>query len=112
MGDVLVIWRLLAIWHEQKTVVLLPLLFWSGMIGTFYFIPPLIYSHHCPPVNMIVHASFCRSGVNNVNYTGLCKGTDVAAPVLSIVTNVSVMSLTIWKAWFVHCSLTLNSHAE
>ncbi|KAJ7840785.1 hypothetical protein B0H13DRAFT_2287012 [Mycena leptocephala] len=82
MGDVLVIWRLLAIWHEQKTVVLLPLLFWSGMI-----------------VNMIVHASFCRSGVNNVNYTGLCKGTDVAAPVLSIVTNVSVMSLTIWKAW-------------
>ncbi|KAJ7719832.1 hypothetical protein B0H16DRAFT_1554042 [Mycena metata] len=82
MGDVLVIWRLLAIWHERKIVVLLPLLLWSGMI-----------------VNMIVHASFCRSGVNNVNYTSLCKGTDVAAPVLSIVTNVSVMSLTIWKAW-------------
>ncbi|KAJ7786749.1 hypothetical protein B0H14DRAFT_3583119 [Mycena olivaceomarginata] len=82
MGDVLVIWRLLAIWHERRTVVLLPLLFWSGMI-----------------VNMIIHASFCRSGVNNINYTGLCKGTDVAAPVLSIITNVSVMSLTIWKAW-------------
>ncbi|KAJ7480638.1 hypothetical protein FB451DRAFT_1238109 [Mycena latifolia] len=82
MGDVLVIWRLLAIWHERKTVILLPLLFWSGMI-----------------VNMIIHASFCRSGVNNINYTGLCKATDVAAPVLSIVTNVSVMSLTIWKAW-------------
>ncbi|KAJ7436262.1 hypothetical protein B0H11DRAFT_1936851 [Mycena galericulata] len=82
LGDVLVIWRLLAIWHERKTVVLLPLLFWSGMI-----------------VNMIIHASLCRSGVNNVDYTGLCKGTDVAAPVLSIVTNVSVMSLTIWKAW-------------
>ncbi|KAJ6626259.1 hypothetical protein B0H10DRAFT_548388 [Mycena sp. CBHHK59/15] len=82
MGDILVIWRLLAIWYERRIVVLIPVLFWSLMI-----------------INMIVHASLCRSGVNNFNYTGLCKKTDVAAPVLSIVTNVSVMSLTIWKAW-------------
>lgn len=102
MGDVLVIWRLLAIWHERKIVVLIPLLFWSGMIGTFHFNSLLIYADHFFPVNTIVHASLCRSGVNNVNYTSLCKGTDVAAPVLSIVTNVSVMSLTIWKAWFAH----------
>ncbi|KAJ6472506.1 hypothetical protein C8R45DRAFT_1164217 [Mycena sanguinolenta] len=95
MGDVLVVWRLLAIWHERKTVVLIPLLFWSGMI-----------------VNMIVHASFCRSGVNNINYTGLCKGTDVAAPVLSIVTNVSVMSLTIWKAWIVRDAFMLSLRSE
>ncbi|KAF8156483.1 hypothetical protein K438DRAFT_1942796, partial [Mycena galopus ATCC 62051] len=95
MGDVLVIWRLLAIWHDRKTVVLLPLLFWSGMI-----------------INMIVHASLCRSGVNNINYTGLCKGTDVAAPVLSIVTNVSVMSLTIWKAWIFRDEVMRLLHAK
>ncbi|KAJ7926809.1 hypothetical protein B0H13DRAFT_1599250 [Mycena leptocephala] len=83
-GDVSVIPRLLATWHERRIVFLLPLLSWSGSI-----------------VNMIVHASLCRSGVNNINYIAFCRGTDVAAPVLSIVANVSVMSLTIWKAWFV-----------
>lgn len=52
-------------------------------------------------VNMIVHASFCQSGFSATNYSQLCKGTDIAAPVLSILVNVSVMVLTLWKAWSV-----------
>ncbi|KAI0314350.1 hypothetical protein OF83DRAFT_1063979 [Amylostereum chailletii] len=82
IGDILVIWRASAIWHDRRIVVLIPLFWWGLMI-----------------INMIVHATFCRSGVSSTDYTKLCKVTDVSAPVLSIVTNVSVMLLTLLKAW-------------
>ncbi|KAJ3994366.1 hypothetical protein F5050DRAFT_1575759 [Lentinula boryana] len=84
VGDVLVIWRLSAIWFNQKMMVLIPLFWWGLMI-----------------INMIIEASHCNSGVNSTNYTELCKVTQVLAPVLSVVTNVSVMMLTIWKAWLI-----------
>lgn len=48
---------------------------------------------------MLVHAARCQSGVSTTNYGKLCKVTDVAAPVLSIMTNISVMLLVLWKAW-------------
>ncbi len=50
---------------------------------------------------MSIHAAFCRSGVSTTDYSQICKATDVSAPVLSIVTNLAVMMLTIWKAWYV-----------
>jgi len=81
-GDILVIWRVSAIWFEKRIVVLLPLFWWVLMI-----------------VNMLVHAARCQSGVATTNYGELCKVTDVAAPVLSIVTNISVLLLVLWKAW-------------
>ncbi|TBU51134.1 hypothetical protein BD310DRAFT_942687 [Dichomitus squalens] len=81
-GDILVIWRASAIWHDQRIVVLLPLFWWTLMIG-----------------NMLAHASRCQSGVSTTNYSKLCKVTDVAAPVLSITTNISVMILVLWKGW-------------
>ncbi|KAJ3756493.1 hypothetical protein EV360DRAFT_47882 [Lentinula raphanica] len=84
VGDILVIWRLSAIWFSKRILVLIPLFWWGLMI-----------------VNMIVGASHCNSGVNSTNYTELCKVTQTLAPVLSVVTNVSVMILTIWKAWLI-----------
>ena len=50
-------------------------------------------------MNVLVHAARCQSGVATTNYGELCKITDIAAPVLSIATNVSVMLLVLWKAW-------------
>ncbi|KAJ4463676.1 hypothetical protein C8J55DRAFT_531428 [Lentinula edodes] len=82
VGDVLVIWRLSAIWFNNRIMVLMPLFWWGLMI-----------------INMIIEASHCNSGVSSTNYTELCKVTQVLAPVLSVVTNVSVMMLTLWKAW-------------
>ena len=58
-------------------------------------------------VNTIVQGGFCHSGVATTNYSKLCKVTNVFAPVLSIMTNLSVMILTIIKAWYVH-SFTLR----
>lgn len=49
---------------------------------------------------MLVHATHCQSGVSSTNYGELCKVTDVSAPVLSIVTNVSVMVLVLLKGWY------------
>ncbi|TBU26254.1 hypothetical protein BD311DRAFT_808567 [Dichomitus squalens] len=88
-GDILVIWRASAIWHDQRIVVLLPLFWWTLMIG-----------------NMLAHASRCQSGVSTTNYSKLCKVTDVAAPVLSITTNISVMILVLWKGWQLREALT------
>ncbi|ESK91856.1 hypothetical protein Moror_10508 [Moniliophthora roreri MCA 2997] len=82
VGDILVIWRLSAIWFNRQIIVLVPLFWWGAMI-----------------INMIVCATHCSSGVSSTNYTHLCKVTQVLAPILSIMTNVSVMLLTIWKAW-------------
>ncbi|EKM49733.1 uncharacterized protein PHACADRAFT_265383 [Phanerochaete carnosa HHB-10118-sp] len=81
-GDILVIWRASAICFERRIVVLLPLFWWILMI-----------------VNILVHAARCQSGVATTDYGELCKVTDVAAPVLSILTNISVMFLVLWKAW-------------
>ena len=50
-------------------------------------------------VNMLVHASRCHSGVSSTDYSKLCKVTDVSAPVLSIMTNISVMILVLWRGW-------------
>ena len=36
-GDILVIWRVSAIWFEKRVVVLLPLFWWVLMIGTSGF---------------------------------------------------------------------------
>lgn len=82
VGDILVIWRASAIWFDKRTVVLLPLCWWILMIA-----------------NVLAHAARCHSGVATTNYGTLCKVTDVAAPTLSIVTNVSVMILVLWRAW-------------
>ncbi|GJE97672.1 hypothetical protein PsYK624_138930 [Phanerochaete sordida] len=81
-GDILVIWRVAAIWFERKIVVFFPLFWWTLLF-----------------VNMLVHASRCESGVATTDYNKLCKVTDVASPVLSILTNVSVMLLVLWRAW-------------
>ncbi|GJE97702.1 hypothetical protein PsYK624_139230 [Phanerochaete sordida] len=82
VGDILVIWRAGAIWFDRRSVLILPLFWWVLMI-----------------VNMLVHAARCQSGVSTTHYGQLCKVTDVAAPVLSIVTNMSVMFLVLWKGW-------------
>lgn len=50
---------------------------------------------------MLVHSRYCQSGVASTNYAVVCKVTDISAPVLSILVNVSVMLLTIWQAWYV-----------
>ena len=60
-------------------------------------------------VNMLVHASLCHSGVSTTHYGEICKVTDVLAPSLSIMVNVSVMLLTIYKAWYVYLELLLVS---
>lgn len=52
-------------------------------------------------VNMLVHSRYCQSGVNSTNYAVVCKVTDIAAPTLSILVNISVMLLVLWKAWYV-----------
>ncbi|KAI0342962.1 hypothetical protein BDW22DRAFT_1219304 [Trametopsis cervina] len=82
LGDILVIWRASAIWHDRRIMTIIPLFWWALMI-----------------VNMLVHASFCQSGVSTTDYGKLCKVTDILAPTLSIVVNVSVMALTLCKAW-------------
>ncbi|GJE97705.1 hypothetical protein PsYK624_139260 [Phanerochaete sordida] len=82
VGDVLVIWRAGAIWFDRRAVLVLPLFWWTLMI-----------------VNVLVHAAHCQSGVATTNYGELCKVTDIAAPALSILTNISVMLLVLWKAW-------------
>ena len=33
VGDTLVIWRVSAIWHDRRTVILIPLFWWALMIG-------------------------------------------------------------------------------
>ncbi|GJE97684.1 hypothetical protein PsYK624_139050 [Phanerochaete sordida] len=81
-GAILVIWRVASIWFERKRVVLFPLFWWTLLF-----------------VNMLIHASRCESGVATTDYNRLCKVTDVASPVLSIVTNISVMLLVAWRAW-------------
>ncbi|KAJ3974799.1 hypothetical protein EV361DRAFT_597436 [Lentinula raphanica] len=104
VGDILVIWRLSAIWFSKRILVLIPLFWWGLMIGTSQCLcddTAAVKENHIPPVNMIVGASHCNSGVNSTNYTELCKVTQTLAPVLSVVTNVSVMILTIWKAWLI-----------
>ena len=50
---------------------------------------------------MLVHSRYCQSGVSSTNYGVVCKVTDVAAPTLSILVNISVMLLVLWKAWYV-----------
>lgn len=101
IGDVLVIWRASAIWFDRKVVVLLPLFWWGLMIGT--------WTHQVSAdnltltsgrlVNMFIQASLCQSGVSTTDYTKLCKVTNVSAPVLSIMTNLSVMVIILWKGW-------------
>ncbi|KIK51003.1 hypothetical protein GYMLUDRAFT_89171 [Collybiopsis luxurians FD-317 M1] len=49
---------------------------------------------------MLVGTDDC-SGVSSTNYSQVCKVTQSLAPTLSIVTNVSVMLLTMWKAWLI-----------
>ncbi|GLB38063.1 hypothetical protein LshimejAT787_0411140 [Lyophyllum shimeji] len=97
LGDVLVMWRVAAIWYDRRVFVFIPIFWWGLMI-----------------VNMIVSAIYCRSGVNSTNYTVLCKTTDVLAPVLSIMTNVSVMLLTLWRAWLLRKTLvaSLRTHKK
>ncbi|VDB96650.1 unnamed protein product [Peniophora sp. CBMAI 1063] len=82
LGDILVIWRASAIWHDRRAVVFLPLFWWVLMI-----------------VNLITNASLCESGVATTKYSKVCKATDILAPTLSIMVNLSVMILIIWKAW-------------
>ncbi|GJE97707.1 hypothetical protein PsYK624_139280 [Phanerochaete sordida] len=82
VGDILVIWRAGAIWFDRRVVLVLPLFWWTLMM-----------------VNVLVHAARCQSGVATTDYGQLCKVTDIAAPVLSIATNISVMILVLWKAW-------------
>ncbi|KAI0085778.1 hypothetical protein BDY19DRAFT_895986 [Irpex rosettiformis] len=95
IGDIIVIWRASAIWHDRRTVILLPLSWWALMI-----------------INMIVHASLCQSGVATTRYGEICKATDVLAPTLSIMVNVSVMLLTIYKAWLLRDLLRLNLYEK
>ncbi|KAF8058536.1 hypothetical protein FPV67DRAFT_1428300 [Lyophyllum atratum] len=90
LGDILVMWRVAAIWYDRRVFVVIPAFWWGLMI-----------------VNMIVSSIYCRSGVNSTNYTVLCKATDILAPVLSIMTNMSVMLLTMWRAWVLRTSLVL-----
>ncbi|TFK31909.1 hypothetical protein BDQ12DRAFT_568405, partial [Crucibulum laeve] len=89
IGDILVIWRVSAIWYNRRMLIAIPLFWWGLMV-----------------VNMIVSASFCRSGVSSTNYTILCKTTQIFSPVLSIMTNISVMILTICKAWILRETLS------
>lgn len=101
LGDILVIWRASAIWYNRKIVILLPLFWWGLMIRTSHQSNRCIVSLKYITVNMIIHSRFCHSGVSSTNYAVVCKATDILAPVLSIMVNVSVMFLTIWKAWYV-----------
>ncbi|KAI0698352.1 hypothetical protein BC835DRAFT_1269111 [Cytidiella melzeri] len=95
VGDILVIWRASAIWHDRRVVIFLPLFWWALMT-----------------INMIVQASFCQSGVATTNYGELCKVTNILAPTLSIMVNVSVMLLTIVKAWLLRDLLALNLYKK
>lgn len=101
LGDILVIWRIGAVWYDRPVLVTIPLFWWGSMISEW--IPVMdetgLNCLFLKIVNLIVSLSHCRSGVSSTNYTEYCKVTDVLAPVLSIVTNMSVMMLTIWKAW-------------
>jgi len=90
LGDILVMWRVAAIWYDRKILVLIPIFWWGLMI-----------------INLIVSATYCRSGVSSTNYTVLCKATDILAPVLSIITNIAVMLLTLWRAWILRASLAV-----
>lgn len=61
-------------------------------------------------VNMLVHLRYCQSGVASTNYAEVCKVTDISAPVLSILVNVSVMVLTLWQAWYVNIFCDCGGH--
>ena len=54
---------------------------------------------HCE-VNMFVHAVRCQLSTSNVDYEGICRITSIFAPALSIMTNISVMTLVLLKAWY------------
>lgn len=99
VGDILVIWRVLAIWYNRQVLVCIPLFFWALLISSLFssFHPTL--SNELP-VNMLVHAAMCQAGVaSSSSYSPLCKSTDLSAPILSILTNLSVMVLTIFKLY-------------
>ncbi|KAG7093443.1 hypothetical protein E1B28_007121 [Marasmius oreades] len=95
VGDILVIWRLSAIWFNRRILVSIPVFWWVLMI-----------------INMIVCAAHCGSGVSSTNYSRLCKVTQTLAPVLSIVMNISVMVLTVWKAWLMRDAFVLALSAK
>lgn len=101
VGDILVMWRASAIWFDRKVVMLLPLFWWGLLVG-------ICASPSLSPggpylvclVDTIVQGAFCQSGVSSTDYTRLCKVTNVSGPILSILTNLSVMVLVAWKIWY------------
>ncbi|KAI0034499.1 hypothetical protein K488DRAFT_38072, partial [Vararia minispora EC-137] len=88
LGDILVIWRAAAIWHDRRAFVLIPFFWWALMI-----------------VSMLINASFCPYGLSSTDYTNFCHTMDILVPVTSILVNVSVMALTFAKAWHLRAGL-------
>lgn len=88
-----------------------PLSWWFFLIGKRYVLLLGCIPTSAPAVDTIVQAAFCHSGVATTHYSRLCKVTNVLSPVLSIATNISVMLIILWKAWYVisfrHCELSM-----
>lgn len=80
------------------------------MIGTRQRVQWLHNTDRYFEANMLVNASLCHSGISaSPDFSNLCRITNILAPVLSITTNISVMFLVLWKAWWVSVRDTLGS---